>query len=133
MTKDYTEAAKWYRKAAEQNYDEAQFHLGRFYANGLGVVKNDEEATKWFRKAAEQNYAPAKVFLGIHYANGQGVARDVVEAYAWLNLAAEKEELAVKYRNTLMKKMSPQQVADAEKRTKELRAEIEANLKRGIK
>ena len=95
-------------------------------------MKNDKEATKWFLKAAYQNYAPAKVFLGIHYANGQGVAKNVVEAYSWLNLAAETEELAVKYRNTLVKKMSPQQVTDAEKRTKELRAEIEAKLKSGM-
>ncbi len=41
MTKDYVEAVKWYRKAAEQNHAVAQVNLGVCYANGNGVVKDD--------------------------------------------------------------------------------------------
>jgi TPR repeat protein len=89
------------------------------------VEKNAKEASNWFLKAAYQDYGPAKVFLGIEYANGEGVSSSVVEAYAWLNLAADTEELGAKYRNSLVKKMSDQETADGEKRTKELRAEIQ--------
>jgi hypothetical protein len=54
-----------------------------------------------------------------------------VEAYAWLNLAARTNERAAVVRDDLEKKMSPQQIVDAKKRTKELRAQIEAKLKGG--
>src|SRR5882757_7174894 len=38
VVKDHAEAAKWYRKAAEQNYAKAQHNLGFCYAHGEGVV-----------------------------------------------------------------------------------------------
>src|SRR2546426_380665 len=46
LAKDASEAAKWFRKAAEQNDTEAQFDLGVFYAHGLGVAKDVVEAAK---------------------------------------------------------------------------------------
>ena len=44
VPEDYTEAAKWYRKAAEQGHVEAQYSLGDMYANGEGVPQHDIEA-----------------------------------------------------------------------------------------
>src|SRR5262249_5908073 len=52
VAKDPVEAAKWYRKAAEQNYAAAQNSLGVCYEKGEGVTKDQAEALKWFRKAA---------------------------------------------------------------------------------
>jgi uncharacterized protein len=43
VTKDDLEAAKWLRKAADQNLAAAQGALGAYYANGLGVAKDDAE------------------------------------------------------------------------------------------
>ena len=63
VPKDYVEAAKWYRKAAEQELAIAQFNLGWIYENGEGVPKDMAEATKWYRKAAEQGDADAKEWL----------------------------------------------------------------------
>src|SRR5258708_32076627 len=60
VAKNQVEAAKWFRKAAEQNHALAQFDLGRCYENGEGVGKDHVEAAKWYRKAAEQNYALAQ-------------------------------------------------------------------------
>jgi TPR repeat protein len=37
VPQDYTEAAKWYRKAAEQGDTEAQYNLGLAYTKGLGA------------------------------------------------------------------------------------------------
>jgi TPR repeat protein len=51
---DDDEAAKWYRKAAEQGYLSAQLELGRMHEIGRGVTKDTTEAAKWYRKAAEQ-------------------------------------------------------------------------------
>src|SRR6476660_3157547 len=66
VVKDHAEAAKWYRKAAEQNFAPAQYNLGLCYEQGVAKDEREElfrvfggeqiEAVKWYRKAAEQNY-----------------------------------------------------------------------------
>ena len=43
--KGYVEAVKWYRKAAEQNYAEAQFKLGVCYEKGQGRCPKTGEAS----------------------------------------------------------------------------------------
>ncbi len=127
--KNSTEAVKWFRKAAQQNLALAQFKLGFCYANGQGVEQNYTEAVKWHRKAAEQNVGESQFFLGTCYAYGQGVAKDYMEAYAWYSLASARDQFAVLGRDGLAKQLSPQQIIDANKRTEELRVQIEANLK----
>ena len=64
VAKNEAEAAKWWRKAAEQNHAQAQANLDLCSAKGRGVVKDEAEAVKWFRKAAEQNDAQALCYLG---------------------------------------------------------------------
>lgn len=81
VPKDDAEAEKWYRKAAEQGFPEAQYNLGVMYEKGAGVRKNAKEAVKWFRKAAEQGLAVAQLSLGIIYTRGGGVRKNSVEAY----------------------------------------------------
>ncbi len=80
VPQDYSEAVKWFRRAADLGQPEAHFYLGRCYADGQGVPKDVVEAVKWFRKAAEQGLAEAQFNLGISYAQGDGVAKDYVEA-----------------------------------------------------
>lgn len=92
VTKDWVEAAKWYRKAAEQNHAEAQSRLGVCYAVGKGVVMDGVEAVKWFRKAAEQNDAAGQRALGYRYSDGGGVTKDYVEAVKWWRKAAEQND-----------------------------------------
>lgn len=53
------EAARWYRKTAEQGDAKAQWCLGRCYESGDGVIQDKDEAVKWYRKAAEQGHGPA--------------------------------------------------------------------------
>ena len=68
---------KWYRKAAEQGFDAAQFNLGFMYEYGQGVAAEDyAQAVTWYRKAAEQGYAKAQYSLGVMYRTSMGVARD---------------------------------------------------------
>jgi TPR repeat protein len=129
VAQDYTEAVRWFRKLAEQGYPAAQAMLGKSYARGEGVAKDRVEAVKWLRKSAEQGYAVAHYDLGLCYNNGKGVPKDYAEAYAWYNLSSMTNKDAVTNRDDLEKRMSPQQVADAQKRTTELRAQIEARLK----
>jgi hypothetical protein len=123
------EAAKWFRKAAEQNYAPAQSNLGCCYDNGRGVTKDAVEAVKWYRKAAEQGHPEAQLNLGCCYANGQGVGKDIVEAYAWFGMAAKADADAAGSRDLLRKGLTPQQFTDAQKRTKALRLQIAAKFK----
>lgn len=48
------EAARWYKKAADQGFAEAQCNLGLRYVAGRGVTHSHAEAARWLRKAADQ-------------------------------------------------------------------------------
>ena len=98
VPKNYVEAVKWFRKAAEHNLAYAQMDLASCYDNGLGVEQDGVEAVKWYRKAAEQNYAAAQYNLGICFANGRGVAQDEVEALKWYHKAADQNLAIAQYR-----------------------------------
>ena len=54
--KNETEAVKWFQRAAEQGYAQAQYNLGFCYEYGTGVVKNLPEAGKWYQKAIQGGY-----------------------------------------------------------------------------
>jgi hypothetical protein len=103
VTRDYKEAVKLYRKAAEQGYVMAQKNLGVMYEYGQGVTRDYKEAVNWYRKAAEQGYATAQHNLGWMYRTGQGVTQDYKEAMKWYlkaaqqGVAASQSNLAVLY------------------------------------
>jgi TPR repeat protein len=59
----YSEAAKWFRKAADQGIARAQYNLGVTYAYGKGVQQSDSAAAQWFQKAAKQGHAQAQCIL----------------------------------------------------------------------
>jgi type II secretory pathway predicted ATPase ExeA len=88
--KNYKEAVRWYRKAAERGHAQAQVNLGTLYSKGLGVGRDYTETVKWYRKAAEQEHAQAQNNLGVMYSEGQGVEQDYNEAAKWCSKAAEQ-------------------------------------------
>ena len=45
------------QKEAAANDAEAQYKLGRMYADGEGVAEDEAEAVKWYRKSAMQGHA----------------------------------------------------------------------------
>ena len=51
---NYVEAAKWWHKAAEKNYTEAQYSLGCCYEQGQGVPQDVVEAYKFYKLVTEQ-------------------------------------------------------------------------------
>ncbi|MCB1118783.1 MAG: SEL1-like repeat protein [Chlamydiia bacterium] len=55
----YAEAAKWYRKSAEQQHPNGCYHLGYLYETGKGVKKNLQEARKWYEQAAKERHLGA--------------------------------------------------------------------------
>jgi TPR repeat protein len=120
---NHTEAANWYRKAAEKGKVEAQFNLGVMYYNGEGVLQDDIEAAKWFGSAAHQGDAESQYILGIMHMDGQGVTKNYIESHKWLNLAAsaglKDPEKARDARRQVTDKMSPSQIAEAQKLARE--------------
>ena len=60
IEKDMEDAAKWYRKSAEEECESAMYRLGLCYGKGEGVEKSPTEAVKWFKKAAELGDEDAK-------------------------------------------------------------------------
>jgi len=112
-------------EGAERGNALAQFNLGLHYYDGRGVAQDYTEAVKWFRKAADQGYVEAMHNLGLMYAKGQGVPQDYVEAHKWSDLAAsrhqpgKKRDDSVNDRNFLAKRMTPDQIAEAQRMARE--------------
>ena len=52
VPKDFAQAAKWYRNAAEQGYATAQYNLGLMYIEGVGIPKDYVTAYMWLLLAA---------------------------------------------------------------------------------
>ena len=59
VKKDYKEAARWVRKAADQGDAQAQYNLGTICETGRGVKQELEEALAWYIKAAKQGHKGA--------------------------------------------------------------------------
>jgi len=120
FAQDYQLALEWFRKAAKQGHSAAQYGLGGMYAFGNGVPQDYQQAATWFRKAAEQGLAKSQFSLGEMYTFGHGVPQDYVQAHKFYNLAAarltgEAQEEAARRRAGLAKKMTPQQIAEAQR------------------
>ena len=117
VTQSHSEAVKWYRKAAEQDHVGAQYALGWAYYKGEGVHQDYGEAFKWYQKAAEQGDSGSQYRLGVMYENGEGVAQDYVASYIWYHLASQAHEFesARKHRNRVAEKMTPAQLAEAQR------------------
>ena len=92
-------------------FEDAQTAWGRRdYATSLLLI----------RPLAEQGNASAQNNLGVHYATGKGVPQDYVSAHMWFNLsAAQSTEGAAANRYQMEKKMTPAQIAEAQKLARE--------------
>src|SRR6516165_4658167 len=120
------EALKWYHLAAERGNDDAQFNVGVLYFAGVAVSENRIEAAKWFRRAADQGHSLAQAYLGLSYATGLGVPQDNIHAYMWLSLAAARgDQDAISNRNRVARRMTPAQIAEAQKLAREWKSKPE--------
>jgi hypothetical protein len=57
VPQDNAEAVRWYRKAADQGYANAQYALGFTYHKGQGVPQDDAEAVRWYAKIVASCFA----------------------------------------------------------------------------
>jgi TPR repeat protein len=79
-TRNYSEAARYYRLASDGGFAEAQLALGVLYYDGHGVLQSYLTAFELFNKAAAGppsiTTARALANIGAMYADGRGVAKD---------------------------------------------------------
>jgi TPR repeat protein len=90
LREDITEAAKYYRQAAEQNYAPAQVGLGEL----MHATQEFEEAVGWFIMASYQGDAVGAFDLGQAYAVGEGVEKNLEKALYWVKFSANKNYLS---------------------------------------
>jgi TPR repeat protein len=66
LPQDYAEAARFFRKAADQQNPKAQYLLGMCYEKGRGVEQDAVEAKKWYESAAAKGDIDARNRLNVN-------------------------------------------------------------------
>jgi uncharacterized protein len=83
------------------------------------------QAIAWLHKGAAQGHSLSQDSLGFLYETGKGVPQDYVQAHMWYNLAASDaqdavmSETASQMRDLVAAKMTPAQIAEAQKMARE--------------
>ncbi len=122
---DYATALRELLSRTKQGNADAQFSRGVMYDIGQGVPQDYAKDLRWYRKAAKQGDADAQSVLGFMYGEGQGLPQSYVLSHMWLNIAAsrfplgEHRDIAVNNRDIVAKRMTPAQIAVAEKLARE--------------
>jgi TPR repeat protein len=60
VTRNTSEAAEWFERAALQGQVNAQLSLGAAYINGEGVTKDPARGFAWLEVSAARGFVPAK-------------------------------------------------------------------------
>jgi TPR repeat protein len=125
VPQDYVTARGWYEKAAAQGNGDAQNNLGVLYVYGNGVQPDYTTARQWFEKAAAQGVVWAQFRLGEMYLKGLGgLPKNLVQAHLWLSMAVTQgNNLSRLERDEVAKKMTPAQIAEAQRLAQQCQAQ----------
>jgi uncharacterized protein len=123
VPKSLPDEQKWLRRAAGHGHIQAQYEYGITLRDGHGTVQDYEEARKWIQLAAEGGNGPAQLALGIMYRTGLGIPIDNIKAYVWLNVAAAQAVPgATAARDTVLPRLSPTELQEAQAQSRRLSA-----------
>ncbi|KAG0224578.1 hypothetical protein BGW41_005044 [Actinomortierella wolfii] len=86
---NYSEAHKWYFRAAALGSQEARHKLLSFNYDGRITLQSREAVVHWFETTAEQGDVDVQSALGWMYQNGQGVNKDYNKALYWYSKSAQ--------------------------------------------
>jgi hypothetical protein len=92
LPRNDTEAAKWYRKAADKGDALASVELAQQLVQGLGVQQDYLEARRRCEDAAKARFGPGAYCLGLMNRQGLGGPKDFEQAAKWFNQAAELQD-----------------------------------------
>jgi TPR repeat protein len=113
-------AVAWLERATAEGSVAAEGRLADLYASGKGVTADVAKAIRLYQHAADNGDSFAQVQLGLRYAKGEGVEQSYVQAHKWVNLAAVDGNVeAAKSREVFSKLMTPEQLAEAHRLTRE--------------
>lgn len=98
----YLTAFKLAGERAKQNDPQAHTLIGRLYAEGLGVPKDQLEAAKWYRRGAELGDVEAMFAFGVILASGTSVKKDHAGAGQMFEQAAAKGHAYAHYNLALL-------------------------------
>lgn len=95
VKRDPVRATEMFHYAASYYDDaDAQYHLGRIFAEGLSGPKDLQQAARWYHLAAEKGHVHAQARLGQMLFNGDGVPRQAPRGLMWMQSAAGKADPA---------------------------------------
>ena len=84
IRRDYKNAIRWYKRAAQYDNTFAIDRVGTAYYHGLGVDKDVAESVKWFTKSAELGEIHSQHYLAFIYSGGEGNGKqNYAEAVKW--------------------------------------------------
>ncbi|MDA1097444.1 MAG: hypothetical protein O2967_00550 [Proteobacteria bacterium] len=89
VSQDFTQAAAWYRLAADSGLARAQANLASMYLRGQGVEEDAQQAAYWYASAAVNGHVLGQYNLALLYLRGEGVERNEAKAAGWLYRAAK--------------------------------------------
>lgn len=127
VPQDGAQAFAWYSLAADQGNVLAQSALGAMYLEGGAIPVDVAKGLHWSLLAAEKGDSNAQVRAAVLYEQGIGTSQNYIQAHKWYNLAVASYapsdiELSAKVaqaRDRLAAKMSPDQIAEAQKIARE--------------
>jgi TPR repeat protein len=93
LPRSYSEAARWYRKAADLS-PQAGVKLASMLIDARGVPQDYMQAMTLCQSAAKQNYAPGMFCVGYLYERGLGRPADAKEAAKWYRDASKGGSVA---------------------------------------
>ena len=128
--RDYKRAVEWYTRAAEQGLIEARYRRSQHEQSPAptGVLKVPDLPTRSAElRRAEEGAADAQLEVATMFDKGLGVPKDYIKAYMWYNLAAAQGELAAREgRDQLEQRMTPPQIAEAQRLSREMSQRIQS-------
>jgi uncharacterized protein len=132
VPQDIAESLKWYSLSADQGSLSEQTALGLFYRRAPEFPQHEALSAKWYLRAAEQGGGFAQYMLGCMYSEGYGVSPDLVQAHKWWSVARANDdstpgiqEDSAEHLDLLATKMSPAQLAEAQRLASEWKAKLE--------
>ncbi|MCL4767896.1 MAG: sel1 repeat family protein [Hyphomicrobiaceae bacterium] len=93
----YLTALDLAERAAGRGDPQAHTLVGRIYAEGLGVPKDEAVAARWYARGAELGDIEAAFALGLQLAEGHGVEKDRAAAASMFEMAAAKGHAFANY------------------------------------
>jgi localization factor PodJL len=118
-------ALRHFTAAAEAGNARAMHNTAVLLAEGVNGAPDYAGASEWFKKSAEFGIRDSQYNLAILYARGLGAGQDLMASYAWFAAAAANgDEDAVKKRDEVGSRLSPERLQQARAAAAQWKAKV---------